>query len=108
MASTLIYLDALPTVLSLLNVSPIQEPISASISCTLRRIPLELLEVVIKFSRSFPFLLTPQIHELVSSFISSENNLRALWDPIAAFHETGNIQGVIDVKQILEELACIS
>jgi hypothetical protein len=80
-----------------LNINPIQEPISTSISCTLGRIPLELLEVVIKFSRSFPFLLTPQIHELVNPFISSENNLRALWDPIAAFHETGNIQGVIDV-----------
>lgn len=78
-----------------------QEHLSASGSCTdfnaLGRIPLELLEVVIKFSRSFPFLLTPQIHELVNPFISSENSLRALWDPIAAFHETGNIQGVIDV-----------
>jgi hypothetical protein len=100
-ASTLINLDGLPTVLSLVNINPIQEHLSASIPCTdlnaLGRIPLELLEVVIKFSRSFPFLLTPQIHELVNPFISSENNLRALWYPIAAFHETGNIQGVIDV-----------
>ncbi|RIA94382.1 hypothetical protein C1645_567803 [Glomus cerebriforme] len=100
-ASTLINLDALPTILSLVNINPIQETLSASVSCTdsnvLGRIPLELLEVVIKFSRSFPFLLTPQIYELVNPFISSENNLRALWDPIAAFHETGNIQGVIDV-----------
>ncbi|GES78050.1 protein virilizer homolog isoform X2 [Rhizophagus clarus] len=101
-ASTLINLDGLPTILSLVNINPIQEHLSASIPCidfnALGRLPLELLEVVIKFSRSFPFLLTLQIHELVNPFISSENfNLRALWDPIAAFHETGNIQGVIDV-----------
>ncbi|EXX65822.1 hypothetical protein RirG_129560 [Rhizophagus irregularis DAOM 197198w] len=100
-ASTLINLDGLPTVLSLVNINPMQEHLSASVPCTdfnaLGRIPLELLEVVIKFSRSFPFLLTPQIHELVNQFISSENSLRALWYPIAAFHETGNIQGVINV-----------
>ncbi|CAG8641587.1 11698_t:CDS:10 [Funneliformis mosseae] len=100
-ASAVIYLDALSTILSLASFSPAQEFVSASVSSTdsnaLGRIPLELLEIIIKFSSSFPFLLTPQIHELVNPFISSESHLRSLWDPIAAFHETGNIQGVIDV-----------
>ncbi|CAI2181076.1 11776_t:CDS:10 [Funneliformis geosporum] len=100
-ASTVIYLDALSTIISFANVSPAQEFVSGSVSSTdsnaLGRISLELLEIVIKFSSSFPFLLTPQIHEIVNPFISSESHLRSLWDPIAAFHETGNIQGVIDI-----------
>ncbi|CAG8661333.1 4594_t:CDS:2, partial [Racocetra fulgida] len=100
-ASTIIYLDALPTILSLVNVAPIQDTaMNSAASDALNafgRIPLELLELAIKFSQAFPFLLTHQMHELLFSVASSESNLRSLWEPIAVFHETGTIQGVIDI-----------
>lgn len=100
-ASTIIYLDALPTILSLVNIAPTQDTaLNSAASDALNafgRIPLELLELAIKFSQAFPFLLTHQMHELLFSVVSSESNLRSLWEPIAVFHETGTIQGVIDI-----------
>ena len=61
------------------------------------RIPLELLEIVIKFSQAIPFLLSSQTNELVLSLVSNDHHLRSLWDPIATFHETANVQGIIDI-----------
>ncbi|CAG8442884.1 18868_t:CDS:10 [Acaulospora morrowiae] len=99
--STLIHLDALPTIISYLNLNPSQEgaspPDPNSISSAISRVSLELLEAVVKFFPAFPYLLSSNIHELLPSFTSQENNLRILWDPIVVFHETGNIQGVIDI-----------
>ncbi|CAG8536829.1 343_t:CDS:10 [Ambispora gerdemannii] len=104
-ASTIIYLDALPILLSFLNNnqsdnSNILNSVFNLSSNFIGRLPLELLEVVLKFSRAFPYMLTPDINELVSTYVISETHLRALWEPIAIFHETGTIQSVIDlIKQ---------
>ncbi|CAJ0880934.1 1264_t:CDS:10, partial [Entrophospora sp. SA101] len=92
-ASSIINLDALPTILSFVNINPS----SVATDYDFGRIPLELLEIVVKFSRAVPFLLSSQTNELVLSLISNDNHLRSLWDPIATFHETANIQGIIDI-----------
>ncbi|CAG8477565.1 4376_t:CDS:2 [Ambispora leptoticha] len=104
-ASTIIYLDALPILLSFLNNNQsddnnILNSVYNLTSNLIGRLPLELLEVILKFSRAFPYMLNPEVNELVSAYVISETHLRALWEPIAIFHETGTIQSVIDlIKQ---------
>ncbi|KAG9299089.1 hypothetical protein G9A89_020402 [Geosiphon pyriformis] len=103
-ASTIIYLDALPIILSCININPVESHADDSISSygsnLFGRLPFELLEVVLKFSKALPHLLTANVNELISSFVAMDNNLRALWDPVAVYHESGGIQAVIDlIKQ---------
>ncbi|CAG8668370.1 3906_t:CDS:2, partial [Acaulospora colombiana] len=98
--STLVHLDALPTIVSYLNLSLPQNDMSSDANAILSaigRISLELLEAVVKFFPSFPYLLKPNMRELLPPLISQEGHLRILWDPIAAFHESGDVQGVIDI-----------
>ncbi|CAG8453116.1 795_t:CDS:10 [Diversispora eburnea] len=90
--STIIHLDALPILVSFMNINSIHDN-----NIAIGRISMELLEAVIKFSPAYIYFLSNNVNELLPSLISSESHLRILWDPIVAFHETGNVQGVIDI-----------
>ncbi|RHZ54196.1 hypothetical protein Glove_429g11 [Diversispora epigaea] len=90
--STIIHLDVLPILVSFMNINPIHDN-----NIAIGRISMELLEAVVKFSPAYLYFLSNNVNELLPSLISSESHLRILWDPIVAFHETGNVQGVIDI-----------
>ncbi|CAG8584572.1 10032_t:CDS:1 [Paraglomus occultum] len=60
-------------------------------------ISLELFELVVKHSAAFPFILSADLNDCVISTLATESHLRALWLPIATFHESGSIQSVVDI-----------